>query len=97
MRRRETARRPSVLDSDARGPDVADRDRRTFDTEPSQTCDNRIARLAERTTKEARMFTELTRDLLDLTATGRGDRSALFAMVVDCCCCSSCACLFFCR
>ena len=43
------------------------------------------------------MFTDLTGDLLDLTATGRGDRAGLFAAVIDCCCCSSCACLFLCR
>jgi len=43
------------------------------------------------------MFTELTRDLLDLKATAKGEHGALFAAVVDCCCCCSCGCLFLCR
>lgn len=42
------------------------------------------------------MFTELTRELLDLTATGRGGRTGLFAAVIDCCCCSCCGCLYRC-
>jgi len=42
------------------------------------------------------MFKELTRDLLDLTAEVKGDTRSLFAMVIDCCSCSSCACLFLC-
>ena len=43
------------------------------------------------------MFTELTRELLDMTATEHGERTGLFAAVIDCCCCSSCGCLFFCH
>ena len=43
------------------------------------------------------MFTELTRELLDLTATGCGERTGLFAAVIDCCCCSCCALPFHCR
>jgi hypothetical protein len=42
------------------------------------------------------MFDELTHELLDLTASVRGERTGLFAAVIDCCCCSSCACLFWC-
>lgn len=43
------------------------------------------------------MFTELTRELLDLTATGRGGRTGLFAMVIDCCSCCCSGCLVSCR
>jgi hypothetical protein len=43
------------------------------------------------------MLTELTSELLDLTATTSGDRKQLFAAVIDCCCCSSCCtCLIVC-
>ena len=42
------------------------------------------------------MFEELTRELLDLTASVKGKSAARYAMVVDCCCSCSCACLFFC-
>jgi hypothetical protein len=38
------------------------------------------------------MFDQLTHDLLDLTASIRGERTGLFAAVLDCCCCSSCSC-----
>jgi hypothetical protein len=48
--------------------------------------------LAGKTTKEVWMFTELTRELLDLTATERGNRVGLFAATIDCCCCSCCGC-----
>ena len=43
------------------------------------------------------MFTELTDELLDLTATVRGEPTSLFAAVIDCCCCCSCGCLFLCH
>jgi len=43
------------------------------------------------------MFTELTRELLDLTATERGEQAGLFAALIDCCCCSCCGCLFLCK
>jgi hypothetical protein len=43
------------------------------------------------------MFTELTRELLDLTATAQGRPAGLFAAAIDCCCCCSCACLVFCH
>ncbi len=44
------------------------------------------------------MFTELTNELLDLTATVKGDRRQLFAAFIDCCCCSSsCGCLIVCH
>jgi hypothetical protein len=43
------------------------------------------------------MFSELTRELLDLTAEVKGGSASLFAMVVDGCCCSCCGCLVFCR
>jgi hypothetical protein len=42
------------------------------------------------------MFTELTRELVDLTATGHGDRIGLFAMVLDCCSCCCCGCIVHC-
>ena len=42
------------------------------------------------------MFTELTNELLDLSATVKGEPKALFAAVIDCCCCCSCGCLFLC-
>jgi len=42
------------------------------------------------------MFNELTRELLDLTAEVKGERTSLFAMVVDCCCCSCCGCVWLC-
>jgi hypothetical protein len=42
------------------------------------------------------MFTELTTELLDLSATVRGEPRTLFAAVIDCCCCCSCGCLFLC-
>jgi hypothetical protein len=53
--------------------------------------------LARKTTKETSMFTELTHDLLDLTATTRGEHAGLFAAVIDCCSCCCCGCMFFCR
>ena len=53
--------------------------------------------MAEMTTEEVHVFKELTNELLDLTATVRGESPSHFAMVVDCCSCSSCACLFFCK
>jgi hypothetical protein len=43
------------------------------------------------------MFEELTHELLDLTATVRGERTGLFAAVIDCCCSSSCGGCFFCK
>ena len=42
------------------------------------------------------MFDEVTRELLDLTASVKGTRASRFAMVIECCCCSSCACVAFC-
>ena len=42
------------------------------------------------------MFTELTREMLDLTAEVKGEAASLFAMVVDRCCCSCCGCVLFC-
>lgn len=42
------------------------------------------------------MFSELTRDLLDLTAEVKGEAGSLFAMVIDCCSCSCCGCVFWC-
>jgi hypothetical protein len=36
------------------------------------------------------MFTELTSELLDLTATARGRSRELYAAVIDCCCCCCC-------
>ena len=42
------------------------------------------------------MFRELTRELLDLTASEKGEASTRFAAVQTCCCCSCCGCLFFC-
>jgi hypothetical protein len=42
------------------------------------------------------MFSELTRELLDLTAEVKGEARSLFAMVIDCCSCSCCGCLFWC-
>jgi hypothetical protein len=38
------------------------------------------------------MFDELTKELLDLTSTVKGDAAPLFAMVQACCCCSCCSC-----
>ena len=38
------------------------------------------------------MFTELTSELLELTATERGVRRACFAVNVDCCSCTCCCC-----
>jgi hypothetical protein len=38
------------------------------------------------------MFTELTSELLELTATERGLRRACFALNVDCCSCTCCCC-----
>ena len=43
------------------------------------------------------MFTELTTELLDLTATVSGEPKSLFAAVIDCCCCCLCGCLFLCH
>ncbi len=43
------------------------------------------------------MFTELTRELLDLTAAESGRQAGLFAATIDCCCCSCCACVVFCH
>lgn len=42
------------------------------------------------------MFKELTRELLDLTATVKGAEISRFAMVVDCCSCCCCGCVWFC-
>ncbi|HZO98278.1 MAG TPA: hypothetical protein VFB42_12990 [Gaiellaceae bacterium] len=42
------------------------------------------------------MFSELTRELLDLTAEVKGETRALFAAVIDCCSCSCCGCVFWC-
>ena len=42
------------------------------------------------------MFDELTRELLDLTASVKGTSAARFAMTIDCCCCSCCGCVFWC-
>ena len=38
------------------------------------------------------MFTELTDELLELTATTRGIGRATFAVNVDCCSCTCCCC-----
>jgi hypothetical protein len=46
--------------------------------------------------EEVHVFKELTNELLDLTATARGEAASHFAMVIDCCSSSSCSCLFFC-
>ena len=54
------------------------------------------ATVVEIDNKEAFMFDELTRELLDLTASVKGTRAGRFAMVIECCCCSSCACVAFC-
>jgi len=42
------------------------------------------------------MFDKLTHELLDLTAAVHGERSAAFALVVDCCCTSCCGCVAWC-
>jgi hypothetical protein len=42
------------------------------------------------------MFDELTREMLDLTASFKGEAAARFAAVQVCCCCSCCTCLFDC-
>ncbi len=42
------------------------------------------------------MFKELTAELLDLTATVRGEAGEHFAASVDCCSCCCCACLWIC-
>jgi len=36
------------------------------------------------------MFDELTRDLLDLTASVKGEEPSRFAMVLSCCSCCCC-------
>lgn len=38
------------------------------------------------------MFLELTEELLDLTVTEKGYRSALYAFNMTLCCCASCTC-----
>jgi len=45
----------------------------------------------DNTTKEVSMFDQLTRELLDLAAEVRGDRSRAFALIIDCCSCT-CSC-----
>jgi hypothetical protein len=42
------------------------------------------------------MFNELTRELLDLTASAKGEVSTRFAAVQTCCCSSCCGCFLFC-
>lgn len=42
------------------------------------------------------MYHSLTRELLDLTAAGRGKSAATFAFFLDCCSCSCCGCVAFC-
>lgn len=42
------------------------------------------------------MFIELTNELLDLTATERGESAGLFAALIDCCSCCCCGCLVHC-
>jgi hypothetical protein len=42
------------------------------------------------------MFNALTDELLDLTATARGEAASHFAMVLSCCSSSCCGCLFLC-
>jgi hypothetical protein len=42
------------------------------------------------------MFDELTRELLDLTSSVKGEAATRFALVQNCCCCSCCGCLFLC-
>jgi hypothetical protein len=42
------------------------------------------------------MFSELTRELLELTARRRGEAIGAFAMVLDCCSCSCCGCVANC-
>ena len=48
------------------------------------------------TTKEVTMFTELTSELVDLTASVRGGRLELFAALIDCCSCCCSGCLVHC-
>ena len=43
------------------------------------------------------MFTELTNELLDLTASVRGKACPILRWSIDCSSSSSCACLFFCH
>jgi hypothetical protein len=54
------------------------------------------ATFAVSTTKEGVVFTEMTRELLDLTAEVKGEERSLFAMVIDGCSCCCCSCLWFC-
>jgi hypothetical protein len=42
------------------------------------------------------MFNELTRELLDLTGSTRGEIATRFAAVQVCCSSSCCTCLFLC-
>lgn len=42
------------------------------------------------------MFDELTRELLDLTASLKGTSATRFAATIDCCCCSCCGCIVRC-
>jgi hypothetical protein len=39
------------------------------------------------------MFDALTSELLDLTASVKGEAAAPFAMVISCCSCCCCACV----
>ena len=75
---------------------MQDRSWRSFVTEMSHTRDGSSATVVDIDNKEAIMFDELTRELLDLTASVKGTRASRFAMVIECCCCSSCACVAFC-
>jgi hypothetical protein len=43
------------------------------------------------------MFTDLTREVPDLAETVRGERTGLFAALIDSCCCSSCGCRVRCH
>jgi hypothetical protein len=38
------------------------------------------------------MFNELTEELLDVTATSKGHRDALYAVKIIFCCCFTCCC-----
>lgn len=42
------------------------------------------------------VYETLTRDLLDLTGAVRGKDAGAFALMIDCCSCSCCACIAWC-
>ena len=43
------------------------------------------------------MFDELTRELLDLSASVKGEAAVRFAAVISCCSCTCCGCLVDCK